>query len=442
MRSLASYLTIVALALAAPIEAGAARAPTPAASASLTYETLLAADPVLARLIADAGDVDDVAIARARLAEAEALRRAARATLFPALTVSGDAVASAAEDVAGAGRVSGGVSLAGPLDIAGAERSRAGAARARVAAADADLAQARLAARRTAGQLYATLRTAQTQRAAAQRQAEAAEDSFALAAARADAGLESGLALAQARTAAESARARIAPFAQAETAARLGLEALLGQRPGGFAQRLAPVAMVAIDVTPLLDAPARLLAERPDVRAAEARLAAAGLDARAARADRWPTARLSLAATQTSLSRPFGVAADGGLAEAGLSLAATVFDFGRLKALADSAGARAQALAVEHRRTVTYALSDVAREQDRYARAREEARSYRTAAEAARDQVDLARARYASGLVSFIEVQVADRAYADAEIAQAAADGRANDAAIALAAALGLGAAP
>ena len=116
-----------------------------------------------------------------------------------------------------------------------------------------------------------------------------------------------------------------------------------------------------------------------------------------------------------------------------------MFDFGRLDALADAADARAKAEAASYRRTVTFAVSDVEREADRLARALEEGAAARAAFASAGEQSRLARARYGAGLTSFLDVLTVDRALADADIASAAADGRALDAGVSLAAALGLG---
>lgn len=396
-------------------------------------------DGVLQGLLNDAGAVADVDVARARLAEAQSLAQAARASLFPTLGATASAQAAAPERGVGVATTSGSVGLVAPLDLFGANQARAGSAAARADAAEAELAAARVAARRTVGQLYAALRTAQSSRASAQRQTRDAEDSLNLARARASAGLENGLAVAQAQAAADAARARIPVFAQAESQARLGLEAVLGLAPGALSAQLTPSSTPALSpaFTPdrLLDAPAAVLARRPDVRAAQARLAAAGLDARAALADRWPNLSLNAALTSTSASR--GV--DGGVATGGLSLAATLFDFGRLQALAQAAGARADAEAALYRRTVMFALSDVEREADRLLRAREEADAARAAVTSSRDQTELARIRYTSGLSSFIDVLLAQRAFADAEIALAGAEGRVTDAGVSLAAALGLG---
>lgn len=402
------------------------------------YWRTIVDDGVLRDLLEEAGETEDVVVAEARVLEAEALVRAARATLFPALSASGSIEARAQDNTLGVGVDTFGMRATVPLDVFGANRARIDSARAQAAAAQALLANARLNARRSAGQLYATLRTAQASRAAAERQTRDAEDSLALAKARASAGLETGLAVAQAQSAADSARARIPVFVQTEIQARLGLEALLGVRPGAFGDRLKPQPVVPVAAERLLDSPVAVLARRPDVRAAEARLAAAGLDAAAARADRWPTVTLSAALSQTNATR--GV--DGGAGVIGFSLAGILFDFGRLDALAAAAGARADAEAAIYRRTVTFAISAVENEANRVAQAKREVEVGRAAVASARDQVSLARARYTSGLSSFLDVLLAERSLADAEIALASAEGRNTDAALSLAAELGLGQEP
>jgi multidrug efflux system outer membrane protein len=393
-------------------------APISAPVADDAYWRTATQDQVLQRLLTDAGAVSDVAVAQARVREAQALARAARAALFPSLTSEARVQGAGAERGVGLTTSSGSLAVDAPLDPFGASRARTGAAGARTQAALADLSNARLSARRTAGQLYAALRAAQASRAAAERQTRDAEDSLSLARARAGAGLDTGLAVAQAQSAADSARARIPTFAQAETQARLGLEALLGQMPSALTATLAAATAATLEVDRMLAIPAAVMARRPDVRAAEARLAAAGVEGRAAQADRWPTASLSAVLTET---------------------AATLFDFGRLKAIAQAANARAEAEAATYQRTIIDALADVETQVDRLLRAREEAAAARAAVASARDQAGLARARYTSGLSSFLEVLLAERNYADAEIALAGADGRVTDAGVSLAAALGLG---
>lgn len=371
-------------------------------------------------------------LAAARLAEAEAQLRAARAGLLP--RIGAGATASAAASDGGPDPRSGALSadLTLPIDLNGAigARSRAAAARADVARAERD--QAILAAVRATGQLYAAVRTAQAQRAAAQRSLEAAQDSLSLAAARQKAGLESGLAVAQATQARDTAAARLPGLAQAETRARLGLELLLGAQSGALAGQLAqPAPVPVLSATAVLDAPAALLARRPDVQAARAQLDAAGLDLAAAKADRWPSLTLSGLVSQTDAN----IGATGGLASLGFSLAGTLFDFGRLDALADAADARAQGAAVAWRDTLLTAVSQTETEAGRLARAAAARAGEADALASAREEARLARARYTSGLTSFRDVAAADSAVYAAESRLAAAQGEEADASFALAAA-------
>jgi multidrug efflux system outer membrane protein len=412
--------------------------PAIAEAAPDAYWNRATEDAVLQRLLADAGAIADVAAAVAREQEAQALAQAARASLFPAVAASGLVQSSGADRGLGVSTTSSGLAVAAPIDLFAGNRARASAAAARSEAATAALAQTRLTARRTAGQLYAALRAGQASRIAAMRQAQDAQESLSLARTRAEAGLENGLAVAQAQAAADAARARIPVFAQAETQARLGLEALLGEPPGALTAALAPAPFSGLEADRLLEAPAAVLARRPDVRAAQARLAAAGFDARAARADRWPAASLAATLTRTSATRGL----DGASATGGITIAATLFDFGRLQAFAEAAGANARAEAALYERIVATAVAEVEQEVSRLGRAREEAAAARDAVASASLQSQLARARYTSGLSSFLDVLVADRAFADAEIALAAAEGRILDAGVSVAAALGLGQEP
>lgn len=428
---------------AAPPQAEAIRvAATPAvwteaevAAAPVDRAGPLAADPVLEALMAQARSGVRIAgpeLAAARLAEAEALLRASRAGLLPRLGVGGTATTSSPD--AGPEVRSGVLSaeLTAPIDLNGAitARTRAVAAQTEVARAERD--QAILAALRTTGQLYAAVRTAQAQRAAAIRGLESAQDSLSLAASRQKAGLDSGLAVAQATQARDTAAARLPGLAQAEARARLGLELLLGEPSGALAGRLAaPAPAPVLAAAAVLDAPASVLARRPDVRAARARLEAAGFDLAAARADRWPSLSLSALVSQTDAS----IGATGGLATLGLSLAGTLFDFGRLDALGDAAGARADAAAVTWRDTLLAAVSQTETEAGRLARAAAARAGEADALASAREEARLARARYTSGLTSFRDVVAADSAVYAAESRLAAAQGEEADASFALAAA-------
>ena len=401
-------------------------------------------DPELDRILALAEDGDDVALAEARAAEAMGSLRSARGALAPRLDAGGSAQTSKpGDDPARTDSIAGSVSFAWTPDFSGAERNRAHAAQASALGAEARLAAARLEVRRTAVGLYIAVRDARDRRAGAEHTVASLEDTLAVARARHAAGLAPELDVAQARAELAAARARPASLRQAETQARLALEALLGQPPGGlaaiFAERTpAPEAAVARQAL----APAEVLARRPDLRAAAHGLAAAEYDARAARADFWPRLTLSALIGGQDVSPASAFAGPGTAYAAGASVAGTLLSFGRLEGARDAADARLLRAAIEYRKAATQALVEV--EAALAAAFAAEARrvALADALAFAEDQTRLAMARYAAGLSPLLEVLVAQRAAYDAQAALATARADAALAYADLSAAMGLGGEP
>lgn len=391
-------------------------------------------DPGLAVLLARVSDSPDVRIAAARLAEARARLLAARASLLPHLSASGTLTGTGADGQKTLQTGVLGVSLEAPLDVRGASRTRTRAAQAR--AEEAAFNQDRISAltRATLADLYVTLRTAQSQIAVTTDSLESANDTLSLAASRQQAGLETGLGVAQATSNRDAIAARLPGFAQAETAARLGIEALIGDLPGAQAPALAaPAAIPRFDLSRAGVTPSQWAGTRADLAAAGRRLEAAGLDARAARLDRYPNVTLTALVTGTDANR--GTTGAGGSLAA--SVLASVFDFGRLDALAAAAGAQAQAEAGQYRRLVLNGLSEVETQGSAVQRGEEAIAAQTANVASARDQARLARVRYTSGLSTFLDVLTAERAVYDAQSALVAATGQTAQAEVGLILALG-----
>lgn len=392
-------------------------------------------DAVFNALITKLAANPSIGSAKARVSEAQARLSAARTGLLPSTTVTSSA-SSGSTQPGGTGATSAnlGLSIALPLDLAGGTRARINAQAARSAAASFDLARTEIATAQAFGQLYSAYRTAQTAETIAQRGLETAQDSLGLAETRQRAGLETGLGVAQARTARDSARARIAPFTQSKVAARLGLEALVGQLPGSLTATLSPDGPIPQpNARGLIETPAALLQKRPDLQAAAQRLKAFGLDAQAAQRDRLPSFTLSGLLSQTASRGRI----DGGLGNMTTTLLSPIFDFGRLEALAKAAGFNAQAESELYRGLVLGAYSEVETLANRITNARANQAAQVAALASARDQAGLARIRYTSGLTSFLDVLTAEQAVVAAETALALAQGDASDAGFALVAALG-----
>jgi outer membrane protein, multidrug efflux system len=416
-----------------------AQAPAAALPASFTQTktlpiTNVTSDAVLADLLARVPQSPDIEIAQSRLVEARARFAAAQAGLMPSVTGTSSIGAASAKATGGNSSASIGTSLEYPLDLFGAGRGWVEATRARAEAAAYTKDRTDALTRATLSQLYVALRTAQTQIAVTRANEASATDSLSLATTRQRAGLETGLGVAQATSNRDAIAARLPGFQQAQTASRLGIEGLLGLLPGSLQAQLDPAkAIPAFDLSRADIAPDQWLANRADLQAAARRLQAAGLEAGAAKRDRYPNLSLSavLGATGAS-SGPTGLA--GSLSG---NLLSTLFDFGRLDALAKAAGAVAQTEAALYRQNVVNALADVETQASRVSRGQDAITANNANIASAQDQARLARVRYTSGLSAFLEVLTAERAVYEAQSAQVQATGETALAQVALNLALG-----
>ncbi len=137
------------------------------------------------------------------------------------------------------------------------------------------------------------------------------QSSYALTRRRFQAGVASALDLRQAQTALETARANLAKFRRLLEQDRNALRLLLGVAalpPGLPAPRSLDTPQLLTELPPGL--PSEVLAQRPDVRAAEHRLIAANANIGAARAAFFP--RITLTGSHGSLSRELDGLFDGG----------------------------------------------------------------------------------------------------------------------------------
>jgi outer membrane protein, multidrug efflux system len=375
----------------------------------------LADDAILNNLLARVPQSPDFAIAQGRLVEARARLAAAQAGLLPSLNGTTTISATGAKGVAGSSSSSIGSSLDVPIDLFGANRGRVMATRARAEAAAYDKDRTDALTRATLSQLYVALRTAQAQIGVTRANQASANDSLSLASTRQRAGLETGLGVAQATSNRDAIVARLPAFQQAEIAALLGIEALLGQLPGSLTGQLATSQPIPqFDLSRANIAPDQWLQNRADLRAAARRLQAAGLDAGAAKRDRYPNLSLSAVLSQTQASRgPTGLAGS-----VSANLLSSLFDFGRLEALAQAAGGVAQTESALYRQAVLNALADVETQASRVSRAKTAITANDANVASAQDQARLARVRYTSGLTGFLDVLTADRAVFEAQSAQ------------------------
>jgi outer membrane protein TolC len=257
---------------------------------------------------------------------------------------------------------------------------------------------------------------------------------------RRDQGLSAERDLNRSRGELEGVRASLAPL-RAGIAAQLNrLDVLVGEQPG--TNREALMQAQAIPLAPIPSgstAPTDLLRRRPDVVAAERRLAASNARIGAAVAEYYPHISLSglFGAASLGTSTLFTGGAVQASGAAGLRW--RLFDFGRVDAeVAQARGVQAEALA-QWRKSVLTASEDVETSISKLNEARLESAALDRQIEAltsARAQADLA---YRGGIVGLTDVLDADRQLLAASDRQAAVRAEEARAAVATYRALGGG---
>lgn len=383
-------------------------------------------DPLLVELV-DAALVHNssIASARAALAQARALKDVQAGARWPLLAAS--ASAQRARGQAGNGGASGssnhfaaGFDASWELDVFGGQRAAVRAADADVVASSASLADVQVSVAAEVAIDYLNLRCLQTRLTLAGAGLLSQQETLQLTAWRVQAGQITALELNQARTAVEQTRAQIPALQSALAQSASSLALLTGQAPGVLRPRLAEAgdgrsdgrsdsrnasrsdSCGARDLQPLIAAvPAVTLRQRPDVHAAEARVAAAAALVTQADAARLPDFSLggSLGLNALTVATlPNGAAVVASLLA---SVSAPLFDGGVQRAnvrvhqaLLDQAGASYAA-------TVLAALKDV---EDALVALRSESErqlSLAAAASASANAAVLASARYRSGLIDF-----------------------------------------
>lgn len=387
-------------------------------------------DPVLDGLIADALAANtDIRVAVARLARARASLREVQGDRLPQATAGGSGTygrTSAFPGAPGSARegwtIDAGLDVSYEVDLFGRVRRGTEAARGDVGAADADAAAVRVSVVAETTRAYADAASAAERLAVAERIVALLDRSLRVTRRRAEVGFTTGLDTARIAALRNQRQADVPAIAAERQAALFRLATLTGRTPAD----LPPVAAQRT-ATLRLDQPipvgdgAALLARRPDVRAAERRLAATTARIGVATADLYPRISLggSIGQTSTGLGNLFGAGPLNWLLGPLINWAVNP-----AKARARIAGAEAdtQAALASFDGTVLVALEETETALSNYARALDR----RQALQAARDQAAIAaritRAQQREGQIDSLAQLDAERTFADTEAALALAD--------------------
>ncbi|MRV75895.1 RND transporter [Duganella sp. FT92W] len=388
-------------------------------------------DPVLDRLM-EAVNVSNqnVAAASAAYAQARALVAEQRAQWFPQVDLGANASRSGgggATRTAGQYRVNIGGSW--EPDIWGRLGAAVSGAQASAQASQADLAAATLSAQGELAASYFALRAADAQAALLDATVAGYEKALRIADNRFKAGIAARTDVLQAQTQLDNARIDRLSVTRQRAQLEHAMAILLGKAPADFtlaasaernppygtpprtADLNGPAAVPVITVPRLPDVPvipagvpSELLQRRPDIAAAERRVASANAQVGVARSAYFPSLTLS-ASYGFGASQVAGLfSASNSLWSLGLAAAQTLFDGGAIKArVAGAEAARDEAVA-RYRQTVLAAFGDV---EDQLAAGRvlEQQQALRQSASQAADLAEQQMVnRYRAGQVGYTDV--------------------------------------
>ena len=433
----------IAPAAAAPFVSATASATTTAEPAGKWWR--LYADPVLDDLVTTALAANtDVRVASARLAKARALLREERGAREPQVAASGSAQYGRSANAIMAGtsgsdvQTSAGLDVAYEVDLFGRIGRRIEAARGDVAASAADVDAVRVGIAAETARAYADAVSSAERITVAEHIVDLLDRSLALTERRHQVGLANGLDTARIAALRDQRSAEIPLLRAQRQAALFRLATLTGRAP-----RELPPEVTTRATSLRLDQPipvgdgASLLARRPDVRAAERRLAAATARIGVATADLYPRITLggSVGASGSGI---------GNLFSNPLSwLVGPLINWtaNRSAARARVAGAEAdtQAALAQFDGTVLEALEETETALSSYQQSLARREALRAASSQAQAAVRITRARQKEGDISSLELLDAERTAADAEAALAEADARISTAQVDLFRALGGG---
>ena len=243
--------------------------------------------------------------------------------------------------------------------------------------------------------------------------------------------------VAQAETQLEAARAQAIDLKLQRAQLEHAIAIIVGVTPAALSLDTAPLAGDPPHIP--TDVPSRLLERRPDIAAAERRVAAANAQIGVASAAFFPTITLGASAGLETTQLQKLLAWPSGFWSVGPALALTVFDAGARRAAHARATASYDEAVGAYRETVLGAFADV---EDNLAAQRllsDESARQQAAVAAARQALDISLNQYRAGLINYLQVAIGQTTLLSNQRAEVSLSARRYAAAIALIRAVGGG---
>ena len=356
----------------------------------------------------------NVAQAEAQFRQARALVQAARAAYFPTVTVGVGITRTATSATSGASTSRNNqtftqhslpVDVSWELDVWGRIRRTVESSEATAQASAADLEAATLSARAELAQDYFQLRSLDGQKQLLDNTAVAFEKSLELTNNRYRSGIASRGDVLQAETQLKTTQAQAIDVGVQRAQLEHAIALLIGKAPADLTIAETPLATQAPTIP--TGVPAELLKRRPDVASAERTVASANAQIGVAEAAYYPTVSIDTLGGFESSSASKWLSAMGRFWSAGLSASETVFDGGSRRAQVDQARAVYDADVAAYHQSVLAGFQEV---EDNLAAQRilaSEAQTQDEAVQAAQQSLAVTTNQYQAGIVSYLNVVVA-----------------------------------
>jgi NodT family efflux transporter outer membrane factor (OMF) lipoprotein len=302
------------------------------------------------------------------------------------------------------------------LDLFGRIRRGVQARGALVGAAEEELRDVRVSLAAELARVYFELRGAQEQLAVAQRNGENQRRTLELTRQRLDAGRGTAFDTERAQAQLSITLASVPRLEAQVAAAQYRLGVLVGRPPAEVAGELEQAAATpSLPTTVTVAAPDSLIRRRPDVAAAERRIAAEHAFVGAAKSEYLP--RLNLGGSAGFSSADFGdLAGDGTFRYAvGPVITWPALNLGRVKARVDVARSLEAEARAQYNQTVLRALEEVETALVSYRTSLGQVARFGEAAQASGRAAELARLRFTGGVADFLQVLDAERTQLEAE---------------------------
>lgn len=379
----------------------------------------------------------NLAAAEARVRQAKAIIEAGRSGFYPSVTLGASASRAHAAGKGTASSFNLPVDASWEPDLWGRIRRTVEADQANAQATMADLEGARLSAHAQLAQTYFQLRTVEAQKKLFQAAVANFDKTLQLTRNRYAAGLVSRADVLQAETQVKTTSAQLVDLNVQRSQLEHAIALLVGKPASSFNLTVSPLD-VTVPAVPVA-VPSAILERRPDIAAAERRVAAANAQIGIVEAAYYPQIALSASAGLQSAVLGNWLSLPSRVWSVGAALSQTLFDGGLRKAQTAEARAAYDEIVANYRQTALVVFQEV---EDNLAALRlleEEGRLQNEAVEAASSSLAVTTNQYNAGLVSYLEVVVSQTTALNSERTAADILGRRMTATVLLIKALGGG---